>query len=583
MPIRTNESAKEEIKRSADVVELIGQVVQLKRAGRNYVGLCPFHAEKEPSFSVNPERQTFYCFGCKKGGDIFTFWMEYHGTTFPEAMKDLAERYHVSIPEIHCTAEEKKKDLLRRELFSINQKARSYFQAVLFDPSKGKSALRYLKSRALDEEIIRKFGIGYAPADWQGLTGFFRKHHVDLEMAERAGLLAKKRGGGYYDRFRDRVVFPILNLKKQVLGFGGRIIAEGNPKYLNTPETPIFHKGDVLYGIHVAHEEIRKSGRAVIVEGYMDCLGLRRHGMEGVVAALGTALGQRSVRRLKGYATEAVLVFDADEAGVGAALKSLPVFLDEGLSSRALILPEGHDPDSFVNEEGLGRFLELLDGAPPMFDFFLEESMARQGSDVEARVRALEEILPVLASLDNHAQQALYVRRLSERLGIGEDAVLAEMRKSGKGYSPARKDPGGRGKKDDVGKRRPPIRDLQLLHLLVYRPDTVSRLMNCGCEVLITDPVVAEIVEAMFQIYQKDGNVSIDQLQQEGELSDEASRRLIEVLHQPFVLYSDEEVEQAVEEFEKCTKKEKMAPSFESARGNLEALNKLLQLKIEEV
>jgi len=265
-----HQSTKEEIRRVADIVELVGQFVQLKKAGRNFVGLCPFHAEKDPSFTVNAERQTFHCFGCKKGGDIFAFWMEYHNATFPEALRDLAERYNVTISDTFDPSAGKEKAAQRKALLHINEKAAAYFETTLRHVSKGKSGRDYLNDRSISKKTIIEFRLGYAPDEWGGLVGILRDHKLDLDMAVQAGVIIPKKNGGYYDRFRGRIIFPIFDLRRQVVGFGGRVLDNSLPKYVNSPETPVFHKGDVLYGLHASYKAIRDKGRAVIVEGYMD-------------------------------------------------------------------------------------------------------------------------------------------------------------------------------------------------------------------------------------------------------------------------------------------------------------------------
>jgi len=576
------QSAKEEIRRAADIVELVGQFVQLKKTGRNFVGLCPFHAEKDPSFTVNPERQTFHCFGCKKGGDIFAFWMEYHSSTFPEAVRDLAERYHVTISEGYSATAEKKKAAQTSALYKINDIAADYFQKALAQSAKGEPARGYLKRRGISKEIITDCRLGYALDEWDGLIKVLKQHGADMNMAAQAGVIIQKEKGGYYDRFRGRVIFPILDLRQHVVGFGGRVLDDSLPKYLNTPETPIFHKGDFLYGLHASFKAIREKGRAVIVEGYMDWLALRRHGLEEVVATLGTALTDRHVRKLKGYAKEAVIVFDSDEAGKTAALKSLHVFANEGLSARAVVLPAGHDPDSFVNEKGLDRLLGLLDKASPMFDFFLEQKLTERDSD-EGKVRALKELLPVLSEIRDFTLRSLYVQRLSEKIGIREDVVLSELKTSMKNLSGKAIGKCVKERLSELRAEKSSIGDLQLLNLLVHYPHTVSKLMDCDCKILLSDPQIIEIVDTIFERYLKEGPFSPDDLLE--SLKSEASRgQLREILHRPSIIFSDEEVEQAVAEFEKKAHQKKIAASLESFRkasGDAEALNDLLKMKIQ--
>jgi len=573
------QSAKEEIKRTADIVELIGQFVQLKKAGRNYVGLCPFHAEKAPSFTVNPERQTFHCFGCKKGGDIFSFWMEYHKSSFPETLKDLAERYHVNIVDYRSSPAERLKSELREALFKVNEEAASYFQKVLNHPDKGRPGWDYLARRSVSKEIISEFRLGYSSDGWDGLTGYLGQHHIDRKTAVKAGLIIPKKSGGYYDRFRGRIIFPIFDLRQKIVGFGGRVLDDSLPKYLNTPETDIFHKGEFAYGLHASFKAIRKNDRVIIVEGYMDCLALRKYGVEEVVATLGTALTPSHVRRLKGYAKEAVIVYDSDEAGKAAVLKSLPVFLNEGLSARALVLPDGYDPDSFVNEKGAEKFLELLGRASSMFDFYMKQKLRQMHSGVEEKVRTLKEIVPVLSGLSSDTQRSLYVRRLAETVGVREEILWSELTKFRKNSS----DQGfkKRLKQQLFGPRAEKrISDFQQLNLLVHYPHTIERLMNCGCGVLLSDAAVIEIFNTIFKKYRQDGKSSIENLS-EGLCSEIARIKLREALSEK-CFYLDHEVEQAVSEIEEKAHQKKISAylaSFKEAKGNAEALNQLLELK----
>ncbi len=572
----SNQSAKEEIRRTADIVELIGQFVKLRKAGRNYVGLCPFHAEKEPSFTISPERQTFHCFGCKRGGDIFSFWMEYHSATFPEALRDLAEKYNVTISGGYSRSEEMERAAQREALFKINEKAAFYFQRVLNNRKKGAPARKYFEKRLLPDEMISDSRLGYAPDEWDGLKGFFQSEKVGLDNVARAGLIVPRKGGGYYDRFRNRVIFPIFDLRQQVVGFGGRVLDNSLPKYLNTPENPVFHKGEFLYGLNASHKPIREKGRAVIVEGYMDWLALRKHGIGEVVATLGTALTERHVRKLKGYAGEAIIVFDADEAGKTAAIKSLPIFSNEGLSVRAVVLPEGHDPDSFVNANGSARFVELLDQAPAMFDFFLEQKMVRRESDVEAKVRLLKEILPIMSEFHDSTQRSLYVRRLSEWIGIKEEVLWDQLRalEKTRTASAVGSDVRNRLEASKVEKR---FDDLHLLNLLIHYPDAAPRLVDCEWKILLSDAAVMEIVDTFFQKYSQEGSFSPQDLLESLESDDarkQYSEALVEAPH-----YTKQEVDLAVAEIRGKANQKMLSASIRKARGDAEALNQILELK----
>jgi DNA primase len=572
------QSVKEEIKRAADIVELIGQSVQLRKAGRNHVGLCPFHPEKDPSFTVNSERQTFHCFGCKRGGDIFSFWMEYHGATFTEALRDLAERYQIRFTGQAGDEAEREQTRLRETIFRVNEMAASFYESVLVHPAHGEVARAYLEKRGLSQETVAQMRLGYAPDQWDGLAGLLRKQRVDLKAAADAGLLAPGRSGGFYDRFRNRIIFPILDLRKRVIGFGGRVLDQSLPKYLNTPETAVFHKGESLYGLHLSQPAIREKGRAVVVEGYMDFIALEGHGVQEVVATLGTALTESHVRRLKGFAKQAVVVFDADTAGKAAALRSLPVFANEGLPARAVVLPKGHDPDTFVNQNGKGAFLDLLEGAPSLFDFYLEQK-AGEASSEEEKVRATRELLPVLAQIRDFALRSLYVRRLSERTRIREGILFSELESATPAQNSVRTARLA-GKVHPDGAR---IGDHQLLNLLVHHPSTAAALADADYRVVVSDPVVRDILDHFFEIYRREGAVVAEMLLD--HLERETSRqKLREVLHQP-VIFSEEDREQAVSDFKRQIQQLGIAASIKEAKrsGDLTRLAHLIRLKAEGV
>jgi DNA primase len=571
------QSAKEEVRRAADIVELIGQFVQLRKAGQNFVGLCPFHSEKDPSFTVSPSRQMFHCFGCKKGGDVFSFWMDYHKVAFPQALKDLADRYRVPLPEKPLTPFEREKMELRELLFKLNEIAAEYFHGLLTKSEKGRPGRTYFQKRSIPKETILEFKLGYAADEWDGLVSVLERKNVDLEKAAQVGLLIPRKNGGYYDRFRGRVIFPILNLRQQIVGFGGRVLDDSLPKYVNTPETPIFHKGEFLYGLHAAYKTIRDSGRAVVVEGYTDVLALRRHGLQEAVATLGTALTREHIRRLKGYAKEAVVVFDADSAGKAAAIKSLSSFMNEGLSSRVMVLPEGNDPDSYVNKNGLDTFLALLSGSVPMFEYYLDLKLSHRGDEVEGKVSVLKEILPVLGALNNASQQSLYVRRLSEKLGVAESAVLEELGKWKKHRS-------SKGDERELRERLSAskaknIDDFHLLNLFIHYPQTVKRLMDLDCRLLLSDPVVIGIFDSLYEIYGREGKiVPADMV--ERLPGDSARERFREaMLASP--IYPQDMVEQALDEFEAKIYNIKISESIHRAkeRGDIKELNQLLKLK----
>lgn len=574
-------SVKEEIKRAADIVEVVGQFVNLRKAGRVFVGLCPFHAEKSPSFTVSPERQMFHCFGCKKGGDVFAFWMGYHQTTFPEALRDLGARYGILVPFGRDAEETRKQESLKERLYQINAFAAQWFEERLAHQVAGAPARAYLEERGFTGAVVRDFRLGYAPNTWDGLSKALTARGEDLQVAFQAGLLVQKEKGGGYDRFRGRLMFPILNMRNQVMGFGGRVLDNGLPKYLNSPETPIFKKGDLPYGLHASHKAIREMGRALVVEGYMDLLALWTHGIPGGVASLGTALTREQVRKIRGYCQEIVLIFDADPAGRAATLRALPLLLDEGLSARAVRMPEGEDPDTFLKTWGPEAFLSLIEKAVPVFDVFAEEVQRKAGTDVEGRVRALDEILPVLAEIPNQAQRALYVRKVASFMDLGEQVIWEELAALGRKTS-TREGPrilAARFQDADTARRYG--RDMHFLNLIVHYPGTMARLVSYDWKGFLNDPVVMTIVETCFRHFREHDTLEVDSVL--GSMDDpEASRLLREVLILP-PIFKQEDVQWAVAELVARAEEEKLSKRIRDVRqsGDLLALNEILRVKAQ--
>jgi len=559
---------KEEIKNVCDIVELIGQFVQLKKVGKNYVGLCPFHSEKEPSFTVNPERQIFHCFGCKKGGDIFKFWMEYHNVSFFEALKDLAEKYNIQIHGISEDEAEK-----REKLFEINEIAGSFFKEMLFHPEEGKSAREYLEKRGINEKLSKELGLGYAPDSWDKLYKLFLKKRIDIKLAVESGLLVQKEGErGYYDRFRNRIMFPIFDIRGRIVGFGGRIIGDGSPKYLNTPETPIFHKGNLLYGINFSYKDIREEKKVIIVEGYMDWIALRKHGIGNGVATLGTALTQNHIRKLKGYADEAIVIFDSDEAGKKAALRSFPLFANEGMPAKVVILPDGHDPDTFLNQFGKEAFLNLLENsAKPLLDFCLHMEIKDGKIKDEEKTYVLKNFLQSLSLIEDNLTQGVYVSKISQLLSIREEIIWKELQKIIQGKASAIEE---EIKKEETARI---IGDLQILSLALFHPAVIPRLITSNAKILLNDPIIKEIIEAIFQEYEEKGDISPEHIHE--ILPDEKAKAFLrEFLEKPFIIYEEEEVEQAILDIEKKAYKKELLYSLKQKKGDIKGQNEIIKI-----
>jgi len=413
----------ESVRAAADLRAVISDYMPLKKSGAKFRGLCPFHQEKTPSFYVDADKQLFYCFGCQQGGDVFKFLMLYEKLEFPEALKLLAGRYGIPIPEKGGGPGRSE----RQAVIGINRKALGWYREQLKGPA-GETARRYLENRGISGDTIERFQVGFAPPGWTGLKA--QLSGVQESLILTAGLLARKEETGRtYDRFRERVMFPILNLSDEVIGFGGRIIGEGEPKYLNSPETPAFSKGENLFAVAFAKEAIRRDGYAILVEGYMDAIALHQAGIAPVVATLGTGFTTGHVRLLKRF-TERVLVnFDPDAAGRTATRRSLEVLLEHGFEVQVVALPQGKDPDAFVREFGPEQYRARLAASLPYIEFLARDVAGRMDvSRTADKVRALNEVLPFLARMDNPVRRAGQVEMIASVLRIEDRLVLQELK-----------------------------------------------------------------------------------------------------------------------------------------------------------
>ena len=420
-----------DIRNTADIVDIISEAVILKKAGKNYLGLCPFHQEKTPSFTVSPDKQIFHCFGCNEGGNVFSFLMKHQGMTFPEAVRTLARRYGISLPREERSPEQKKAEAERQRLLTVNTLAAEYFHQRLLNGSGGAPARAYFAKRGLTRDIIERFKLGYAPAGWDNLLNHLQKKSISPRVVEQAGLIVRKQAGGYYDRFRNRIMFPITDVAGRVIAFGGRVLDDALPKYLNSPETPLYNKGRTLYGLESARQKCRESETVYITEGYMDFLAVYRHGIHNVVATLGTSMTVEHVRLLKGYVTKAVMVFDSDEAGAKAARRGIELFNSEkGIKAFILSLPEGHDPDSYLMQNGPEQFLSLATKAREAMLFLIDEAVKKYGLSVDGKLRVVSEMEAVVAAVDDELARSLYIKELAERVQIDERAVLDRVNRA---------------------------------------------------------------------------------------------------------------------------------------------------------
>lgn len=430
-------SILDEIRERISIASYIGECVSLKRAGRNFKGLCPFHNEKTPSFMVSDDKGIFHCFGCGEGGDIFKFAMKFEGLGFFDTVKVLATRAGVELPrdaDPKIRAEEDEKAKRRRYYLRINEIARDYFISRLLDVKAGERARAYLQHRGISGEISTQHFLGSADKSFDSLVSHLEAKGVPLEMAAELGLLKKREKGGYYDFFRDRLMFPIMSSSGEVLGFSGRDIGGEAQvaKYVNSPDSALYHKSSSVFGLNAALNAVRSSDHVVLVEGNMDLISLHQAGITNVVAPLGTALTEGHLRLLKRYTRNMTLVFDGDSAGIKAAMRSLELFIEVGLSPRVVPMPKGEDPDSLIKKEGSKNFMRRIENAIPLFEFFVDQVISSCGADASGKVEAVSKVVPLLQLVTSPAERAIYRRFAARKLDMDEGALELSAKGAGK-------------------------------------------------------------------------------------------------------------------------------------------------------
>lgn len=464
-----------EVRERAAILDVVSDYVGLKKAGANYLGLCPFHSEKTPSFTVNPGKGMFYCFGCGAGGDVVGFVMRIEGLSFPEALRILARRVGVEIRERPLTSHEKLLADERDALYQIHETASRFYERILSDEPAGERCRAYLEKRGVDREAIRAYRLGFAPDAWDSLARYLERKKIPLEAAEKAGLLRQRERGGYYDGFRNRLLFPITDIQGRPIGFGGRVLDDSLPKYLNSPESPIYRKSDVLFGLGTAKHAIREKGSVFIVEGYFDHLALFRAGIHNVVATCGTALTVSHLKTVRRFADTAYLLFDGDSAGKKATVRSMDLFLEESFPARVVRLPEGEDPDTYLAKYGTEPFAAAVAAAQPIFEFFFRE-LCRQIdiAGVGGKITVIDEVTPRLRKIADGVERDLYVREIARFLAVEERDV---RRKLGKGPSGQTPQPGRRERRASGSGP-----EETLLCLMGKYPEVVRMIVDFGPE-----------------------------------------------------------------------------------------------------
>jgi DNA primase len=430
----------EQIRAASDIVDVIGSYVPLKRAGANFVALCPFHKEKTPSFNVNPHRQIFHCFGCHKGGDVFEFVKEYENIDFPEAVRRLADRAKIPL-EFEKNPGEQQSRHLKERLLQVHEQIAQRWQSALTNEACGQIARDYLARRGVAAEAVKLFRLGYAPELWDDTVNWAKSKGHELALVEQAGLILRKQDGdSYYDRFRGRLMFPICDEQGRVIGFSGRILTgdEKTAKYVNSPETPIFTKSKVFFGLDKSKRAVLEAGSAIVCEGQLDLIACFMADVQNVVAPQGTAFTADHARILKRYAEEVVLCFDSDEAGQNATVRALDHLLASGLAVRVAVVPAPHDPDSFIKASGGPAFKQLIDHAPGFFDYYLNRLCAtNEVTTDKGRLGVLHGMAEAVHKTGNRVLIDKYAQKTALRLGVTPDAVRAEFKKLSRVKVPA--------------------------------------------------------------------------------------------------------------------------------------------------
>ena len=486
----------DEIKDRLDIVDLISEYVNLKKAGQNWKGLCPFHTEKTPSFTVSPAKQIFHCFGCGSGGDIFTFLTRYESLTFPEALKILATRAGVTIKTFQKGADTTGE---KETLLTIHRDALEFFQQYL---RKNAKAIEYLKERGISSNAQNLFSLGFAPRSWNALLSFLERKGHKADTIKKAGLVTKGTKG-YYDTFRGRIIFPIHDHKGDVVAFGGRSIDGSDPKYLNSPETLIFNKRRVLYGLHYAKDSIKKTGHALLMEGYLDVITAHIHGFKNALAPLGTALTQEHDKLIRRFTEDVIIIFDSDPAGIKAAKNTANILLESGLNVRILSMPENQDPDSFLQQKGDKEFQELVEHPLSIVDFFMLQKGERRSK--------IRETLEAISKAPDKILQGEYIKALSEKLNANERDVRAEFQRLiNRPQSGYKKPSTGAAPKP----KRKPLDEEYIIQLLFQIPEKV----NDVCGILSTSDFKDATTRSIFNKI-KEGVISFNGLlaQCEGE------------------------------------------------------------------
>ena len=506
-----------EIRSRISIVEVISVYVSLRKAGKNYTGLCPFHEEKTPSFSVNDERGFFHCFGCGEGGNAFTFLCRLEGISFPEAVRRLAAKAGVPLPQAPDDPQAREQD----RLYRLTSLAKTYFRHCLLDEQVGAAARRYLDERGIPKEVAERFQLGYAPVGWNGLVRFLANRRAPMDKAAALGLIGERTGRNersrpgpqqWYDKFRHRLMFPITDVTGRPVGFGGRLLPDPQrdagrerpqPKYINSPESALYKKGSLLYGLFQAKEPIRETGRVLVVEGYTDLISLVQRGLRETVAVLGTALTLEQLRLLKRFSTDIYIFFDGDDAGRRAATRAFPLCVEAGLTGRGVFLPQGEDPDSFGQAQGLEGLEELIDTASPLEEFYFTQHAPPPEASAFQRAQAAKAAVAVLSPMTDSLARGALLTQVAQRFGVSEE----ELRRLRPNRTPQRSAPSPDPQRSRPGSP-PSSAELELIQLMLVDRQVVTHI--CERNLIPAFQEWGEVAADIAQAWQQAVHPSID-------------------------------------------------------------------------
>lgn len=516
----------DEIRNSLDIVEVVEEYVKLERSGKNYRGLCPFHNEQEPSFTVSPQKQIYHCFGCNEGGNMFNFLMKFLNISFPEAVENLADKAGVELPKKNIS----KKDKKESKIYEINRIASKYYHKHLKDSKKAKE---YLYSRGFEKGILKKFNVGYAPEGWSNLLDFMSKKGCSEKLLQEAGLVIPRKSEGWYDRFRERIIFPIFDIGSRVIGFGGRALDDSTPKYINSPETRVYSKRKHLYGLNFAKSEIRKKDEVLIVEGYTDVLSLYQSGIKNVVSNLGTALTKQHIRELRRFTDNVKVIYDSDEAGKLASLRNLDLLVEEGVKVDLVCLPSNKDPDDYVKEFGKEKMLELVDEAKSLIQYKIDIlNYEADSEDIYEKKEIIEDILTTINKISNPIERDQYINKFSDFGTSGDIKLERAVRKKLKEMRNSDKYSGKEKVEVDLEKNKISNTEKLLVRGMLESEEAINLVKEKLTHDDLYHPTIKKIVKKVFSLKGEGKELKIEKIM--NHIRDERCSKLLAKIFSEF-------------------------------------------------